>query len=310
MTTHAPPENLTRFAWLSLGVSLLVFALKVVAWWITGSVGLFSDAMESTVNIVAAVVAIIALRASARPADERHHFGHGKAEYMSALLEGVMILVAAGLIIYSAVQRLKDLQPLEDLGIGLGISMVASVINAAVAFVLIRAGRRHRALVLEADGKHLLTDVWTSVGVLVGIALVGLTGWIVLDPLIAILVAVNIVVTGMKLVWESTEGLMDHALPEADHQVIREVLRTYAGDDVRFHEVRTRQAGRERFISMHVLVPGAWTVQRGHDLVESIEQDLRQALGDTRIDSHMEPIEDPRAYGDGPPGGLSTEDCC
>lgn len=286
---------------------MIVFALKLVAWGITGSVGLLSDAMESTVNIVAAVVALIALRTASKPPDARHHFGHGKAEYLSALFEGVMIVVAAALIVFTAVERLLNPVPLEQLGIGLVISTVASVINGVVAFVLIRAGRRHRSIVLEADGKHLLTDVWTSAGVLVGMGLVALTGWDVLDPVIAIGVAVNIVVAGVILIRDSTAGLMDSALPESDHDVIRQILAKYSGPEVTFHAVQTRRSGRQRFVSAHVLVPGTWTVQRGHDLVEAVENDLGEALSDTTVHTHLEPLEDPRSWADQPSGSLSTD---
>lgn len=304
---NSPPADLSRYGWLSLGVALIVFALKLVAWGITGSVGLLSDAMESTVNIVAAVVALIALRTASKPPDARHHFGHGKAEYLSALFEGVMIVVAAALIVFTAVERLLNPVPLEQLGIGLVISTVASVINGVVAFVLIRAGRRHRSIVLEADGKHLLTDVWTSAGVLVGMGLVALTGWDVLDPVIAIGVAVNIVVAGVILIRDSTAGLMDSALPESDHDVIRQILAKYSGPEVTFHAVQTRRSGRQRFVSAHVLVPGTWTVQRGHDLVEAVENDLGEALSDTTVHTHLEPLEDPRSWADQPSGSLSTD---
>ncbi len=291
-------QNLTRYAWLSIATGVVVFALKLVAWAITGSVGLLSDAMESTVNIVAAVVALVALTIASRPPDPTHHFGHGKAEFFSALVEGLMIFVAATLIVIVAVERILNPRPLEDLGAGLAISVVASILNWAVAVVLIRAGRTHRSITLEADGKHLMTDVWTSVGVVAGIAAVWLTGWDVLDPLIALVVGLNIVVTGARLIWRSTSGLMDRALPEDDHETIAAVLRRYEGDDVTFHALQTRESGQHRFVSMHVLVPGAWTVQRGHDLVESLEADLREALPGAEVHTHVEPLEDPRSWED------------
>lgn len=292
---------------MSLGVSLGVFALKLVAFVITGSVGLLSDALESTVNIVAALVAIVALRAASRPGDADHHYGHGKAEYLSALVEGLMILVAALLIIWTAVERLINPQPLEQLGVGLAISIIASVINGAAALVLVRAGRRNRSIVLEADGKHLLTDVWTSAGVVLAVGLVGLTGWDVLDPLIAIAVALNILVAGWFLIRDSTAGLMDSALPQEDNEIILSVLREHATAEISFHAVQTRASGRQRFVSMHVLVPGDWSVQQGHDILCALEDDLHQALDHLTVHTHLEPREDPRSWDDVPPGGLGAQ---
>jgi cation diffusion facilitator family transporter len=292
---------------MSLGVSLGVFTLKFAAYAITGSVGLLSDALESTVNIVAAVVAIVALRAASKPGDASHHYGHGKAEYLSALVEGLMILVAALLIIWTAVERLINPQPLEQLGIGLVISVVASICNGAMAWVLVRAGRRHRSIVLEADGKHLFTDVWTSAGVVLAVGLVGLTGWEVLDPVIAIAVALNIVVAGWFLIRDSTAGLMDSSLPDEDHDAILAVLRQHATSDISFHAVQTRASGRQRFVSMHVLVPGDWSVQRGHDVLCSLEDDLHEALDNLTVHTHLEPRDDPRSWDDVPPGGLGAQ---
>lgn len=291
-------RDLSGFAWLSLGAALVVFGIKIVAWRMTDSVGLLSDALESTVNILAAVVALLALRAVRRPPDQEHHFGRGKAEYFSALIEGSMILVAAALIIVTAVQRLLRPVQLEDLGPGLAVSVLSSLINVAVALILIRAGRRHRSLVLTADGKHILTDVWTSVGVLVGVGLVALTGWIRLDPIVAILVALNIIWTGLGLVRESTAGLMDRALPERDHDEIVEILNRYSTDDVKFHALQTRGAGQYRFASVHVLVPGVWTIQQGHDLVEQLELEMAGQMPGMVLSTHLEPIEDPRSWDD------------
>lgn len=231
---------LSRFAWLSIGAGIVVFGLKMGAFLLTGSVGLLSDALESTVNIVAAVVALFALKA-ARPGDETHHFGHGKAEYLSALVEGGMILLAEGLIMFTATVRLLNPQPLEDVGIGLAIAVLASVINGLVALTLIRAGRAHRSIVLTADGKHLLTDVWTSVGVVVGVFLVALTGFERLDPIIAMIVALNIVVTGVKLIGSSTLGLMDGTLPTEENDLIVDILRALQTEGVTFHALQTRE---------------------------------------------------------------------
>ncbi|MBK8460941.1 MAG: cation diffusion facilitator family transporter [Micropruina sp.] len=301
MTAARAPRDLTRFAWLSIAAAVATITLKTYAWLVTGSVGLLSDAAESVVNLVAAFVALIALRIAARPADDNHHFGHAKAEYFSAAIEGVMIFIAAAAILFTAVERFLHPMPLENVGIGLAVSVVASVINGGVAFVLLRAGRTHRSLTLTADGKHLMTDVWTSVGVVVGVILVSLTGWQQLDPLIAFGVGVNIIVTGWKLISESSAGLMDVALPEEDHEVIVGVLQKFSREDeVLFHGLRTRQAGHERFVRVDMLVPGAWSVRRGHDLIEDLEAALRAELPDLDMVVHLEPLEDPRAYADHP----------
>lgn len=291
--------SLTRFAWLSILAALTTMALKTLAWWVTGSVGLLSDAMESVVNLVAAVVALVALRVASQPADEHHAFGHGKAEYFSAGVEGALILVAAASIAWAAVERLLDPRGLESVGVGLGVSVVAATLNGVVAVVLLRAGRSHRSIALEADGRHLFTDVWTSAGVLVGVGLVSFTGWTVLDPLVALAVAANIVVAGVLLVRRSVEGLMDVGLGELDVATIDGALDRFRADGVVFHALRTRQAGQQRFVSLHVLVPGAWTVQRGHDLLEQIEASVRGALPGVVIDTHLEPVEDPVSWRDG-----------
>lgn len=298
-----PVKDLSKYAWLSIATGVVVFVLKLGAYLLTDSVGLLSDALESTVNIVAAIVALVALKAASRPGDERHHFGHGKAEYFSALFEGLMILIAAGMIMFTAVARFLDPQPLSDVGIGLTISVLASVLNGTVAVVLMRAGAQHRSLVLTADGKHLMTDVWTSVGVVVAVLLVAVTGWLRLDPVIAMVVALNIVFTGLKLIGTSFLGLLDAALPRDENEQIAEILRGHQSEEVQFHALQTRESGRHRFVSMHVLVPGSWTVGQGHDLVEQIESQIREALPDTSVITHVEPIEDPRSWQDQPTGG-------
>lgn len=293
-------RDLTRYAWLAIAAAITTISLKGGAWLLTGSVGLLSDAAESIVNLVAAVVALIALRVAALPADDNHNFGHTKAEYFSAAVEGVMIFVAAVVILITSVLRFLSPQPLENVGIGLGISAVASVVNGAVAFVLIRAGRAHRSVTLTADGRHLVTDVWTSVGVIVGVLGVAATGWLRLDPIVAFAVGANIIVTGSKLLSVSVRGLMDHAMSEDDHTTINEILDGFTSDEVVFHALRTRESGHQRFLSVHVLVPGAWSVRQGHDLVSDVEDALNEAYSDLRIETHLEPIEDPRAYGDAP----------
>ncbi len=292
--------NLTKYAWLSIAAAIVTIALKAGAWLLTGSVGLLSDAAESVVNLVAAFVALLALRVAARPADEDHMFGHSKAEFFSAAIEGVMIFVAAVVILITAVQRFIHPQPLENVGVGLAISAVASVLNGVVGWVLIRAGRTHRSLTLIADGKHLMTDVVTSIGVVVGVLLVWLTGWDRLDSIVAFLVGVNIVVTGWKLVTESTAGLMDSTMAPEENAAIVEILRRRSSDEVLFHGLRTRHAGRHSFAIFDMLVPGAWSVEKAHDLLEEIEQEIKTALPGIDLRVHLEPREDPRAYNDHP----------
>jgi cation diffusion facilitator family transporter len=308
--TAAP--NLAKWAWLSIAAAIITIGLKSSAYLLTGSVGLLSDALESVVNLVAAILALIALTIAARPADDSHHFGHGKAEYFSAGAEGVMIFVAAALIIVSAVQRLMNPQPLEELGIGLAITLVATAINGVVGFLILRAGRRHRSITLVADGKHLLTDVWTSAGVIIGVGLVAVTGWLPLDSLVAIGVALNILWTGYGLISHSMRGLMDHALPAEQEAEVVEALRRIASEhpsgEVEFHAIQSREAGRERFVSMHVLVPGEWTVTQGHDLLEHVEESIRAVLPDAQVHTHLEPREDPRSYGDAASGKAVQRD--
>ncbi|QKT08668.1 cation transporter [Gordonia sp. X0973] len=289
-------NRLQMFAWLSIVTALATIALKVGAWWLTGSVGLLSDAAESVVNLVAAVVALFALRVAARPADDDHNFGHAKAEYFSAGVEGAMIFVAAVVIIYAAVERIIHPRDLESLGLGVGISVLASVLNGVVAVVLLRAGRRYRSITLTADGRHLMTDVVTTAGVVAGIILVGITHWYWLDPIIAIAVAINILFVGYRLIKESTSGLMDIAMPDEEVGSIGRVLDGFRSPEVEFHDVRTRVGGHLRFLQLHMLVPGEWSVQRGHDLVEDVEERLREAVDDLIITVHLEPIEDPRSY--------------
>jgi cation diffusion facilitator family transporter len=298
--SHA--HALTRWAWLSIAAAVVTIALKSAAYLLTGSVGLLSDALESVVNLVAAILALIALTAAAKPADERHHFGHGKAEYLSAGAEGVMIVVAAGLIVYTAIERLINPRPLEHLGIGLAVTVMATVINGVVGLVLLRQGRRHRSMALVADGKHLMTDVYTSVGVIVGVGLVAVTGWLPLDSIVALAVGANILWTGSILVRNAGRGLLDHALPEADNERVVAVLQDFVdrhpAGDLEFHGLQTREAGRDQFISVHVLVPGAWSVHRAHDLVEEVEAALRGVLPHAHVHTHLEPREDPRSHDD------------
>ncbi|MGK2319143.1 cation diffusion facilitator family transporter [Gordonia rhizosphera] len=289
-------HDLSRYAVLSIVTSIVVIAMKMAAWWVTGSVGLLSDAAESLVNLVAAIGAFIALRVAARPADHSHNFGHTKAEYFSAVFEGVMIVLAAVVIIATAVDRFIHPRELESVGIGLLISIVATTLNGAVGVLLLRTGKKHRSLTLEADGKHLLTDVWTTVGVVVGVFLVAVTGWLPLDPIIAIAVAVNILVVGAGLVRRSGSGLMDSALPAGERAGIDAVLNRYRRQGIDFHDIRTRESGRQQFLQMHMLVPGEWSVQRAHDVSEEVETELRGDFGHLAITIHVEPLDDPRAY--------------
>jgi cation diffusion facilitator family transporter len=296
-TTRKAPD-LRRYAWLSIAAAILTIALKSVAYLVTGSVGLLSDAAESVVNLVAAIVALVALTVAARPADAGHHYGHGKAEYFSAGLEGLMIFVAAGVILVSAVRRFIHPAALDSLGLGVAISTAATVINVAVGLLLIRVGRRERSVTLTADGKHLMTDVWTSAGVLAGVVLVGVTGWQRLDPVVATIVGINILVTGGRLVAQSVRALLDQSLGPVELAAVVAVLDRFRSAEVGFHGLQTRESGRQRFVSMHVLVPGAWTVKAGHDLLEQVEQAIREELPDTTVLTHLEPREDPRAYDD------------
>jgi cation diffusion facilitator family transporter len=292
------PVDLSKFAWLSIAAALLTIALKTLAWQITGSVGLLSDAAESVVNLVAAIVALVALKVAIRPADKNHHFGHSKAEYFSAATEGLMIFVAAAVILYTSVERFMNPRPLDNVGIGLAVSVVASVVNGGVAAVLLRAGARHRSITLTADGKHLMTDVWTSVGVVVGVLLVWVTGWERLDPVVAFAVGLNILVTGWRLIRSASAGLMDVSLPKGDNEIIRSVLGRFSSPEVSWHRLLTREAGNRRFMQFDLLVPGGWTVQRGHDLVEEITDALVAEFPDIDVLCHIEPVEDPRSYED------------
>jgi cation diffusion facilitator family transporter len=288
-----------RYAVLSIAAAVITIGLKLGAYLLTGSVGLFSDAAESVVNLVAAVAALWALLYAARPPDEEHAFGHNKAEYFSSGLESALILIAAAWIGVTAWDRLMDPQPLQNVGLGLAVTLVAAAINGGVALVILRAGRRLRSITLRADAQHLLTDVWTSIGVVLGVLTAQLTGWLVLDPLIALLVAANILWTGARLLRDTAQGLLDHALPPGDREAISKALSRYEKEGIRFHALRTRASGPRRFISMHVLVPGDWTVQKGHDLSEQIEKDLAEALqGNSTFFIHIEPSEDPASFAD------------
>lgn len=287
-----------RLLWLSVGAALATIVLKTLAWQLTGSVGLLSDALESVVNLVAVLVAILMLHWATLPPDEQHRFGHAKAEYFSAGAEGGLIVLAAISIGWAAVGRLIHPQSLDDLGMGVALSATASVVNLAVGVVLIRGGKRHRSITVEADGRHLLTDVWTSVGVIAGVLAVGATGWRWIDPVVALLVALNIVRTGTSLMRRAGAGLMDRALPADQQEALERVLEGYRRDGVSFHAIRTRQAARRSFVSLHVLVPGAWSVGEAHVLAERLEREIESALPGAAVTTHLEPVEDRASHVD------------
>ncbi|MCD9187988.1 MAG: cation diffusion facilitator family transporter [Pyrinomonadaceae bacterium] len=292
-------NNLTRYAWLSIAAAIATITLKSGAYLVTGSVGLLSDALESIINLVAAVIALWVLKIAAQPPDEGHTYGHGKVEYFSSGIEGAMIILAAVSICYAAIERLLHPQPLEQIGIGLLISIIATAINFIVARILLRAGKENHSIVLEADGHHLMSDVWTTIGVIFGIGLVYATGWWRLDPIMAILVAINILWSGGKLINRSVQGLLDAALPKDIHGKIVEILDSYVKEDeIDYHALRTRQAGTYKFINVHILVPGKWTVEQGHDLIEEIEGKLRSEIRNSVVFTHLEPIESPVSYED------------
>jgi len=290
--------NLTRYAWLSLAAAIATIALKTVAFLVTGSVGLLSDAIESIVNLVGAVMALSMLTVASRPADEDHSYGHSKAEYFSSGVEGTLILIAAISIGVAAARRLLAPQPLEQVGVGVAVSVMASAVNLAVAMVLARAGRRYDSITLEANAQHLLTDVWTSAGVIVGVVAVAATDWLPLDPIVALLVAANILWTGTRIVRRSILGLMDTALPVEELAAVRAALDSHLSDGIEYHALRTRQSGARRFVSFHVLVPGTWTVHRGHELLEDVEAQIRAAVPNVTVFTHLESLDDPTSWDD------------
>ncbi len=289
---------LTRFAWVSIAAAVFTIALKTIAYLLTGSVGLLSDALESIVNLVGALMALAMLTVAARPADGDHDYGHNKAEYFSSGVEGTLILIAAISIIWTAAPRLWNPQPLEQVGIGLAVSAGASVVNLLASYFILRAGKKYKSITLEANAHHLMTDVWTSVGVLGGVGVVALTGWQRLDPIVAFIVAANIIWSGLRIVRTSVLGLMDTALPEEERAAILTVLNSYTSQGIQYHALRTRQSGSRRFVSFHVLVPDAWTVLQGHHLLEQIESAIRQALPDITVFTHLEPLNDPASFDD------------
>ncbi len=292
------PPRLPRFAALSIATSVVVLALKLCAWRLTGAVGLLADALESIVNVVAALVTFYALKIAEKPADEDHELGHGKAEYFASGVEGALIGVAAVAILVSAVPKLYAPVPLETSKVGLAVSLLASALNFTVARVLLAAGKRHRSAALEADGKHLMTDVWTSAGVLVGLAFVFATGYTRIDPIIAILLGFHVLREGLKIVHRAGMGLLDSAMPREARDGLVKILEGFESEGMRWHALKTRDGGARTFVSVHVLVPGDWSVARGHDLVQRIEDAMRAAQAHLHVITHLEPLEDPRAHGD------------
>ena len=293
-------QNPIRFAWLSLVAAVITILLKVGAYILTDSVGLLSDALESTINVVAATIALITITVAHHPPDEEHAYGHHKAEYFSSGVEGTLIVVAALIIVISAVNRFFFFFPLQQLTIGAIVSGTAAIINFVVARTLLRASQQYHSVVLEADAHHLMSDVWTTTGVLIGLGAVTLTQWQWLDPVIALLVAIHIITIGSQLIKKAIAGLMDTALPLAERERIETILDQYKANGVTYHALRTRQSGPHRFVSVHIQVPGAWTVQQGHTLLEKIEQEIRQVLAPVSILTHLEPSEDPVSWLDIP----------
>lgn len=284
--------------WLSVAAAIITIVLKGASYYVTGSVGLLSDALESFVNLAAAIIAFFMIRIAELPPDDDHEYGHTKAEYFASIIEGLFIFIAAISIGFSAFERLLHPRAIDQALIGIIISSIASVINYAVAYTLLKAGKKYRSITLEADGHHLMTDVWTSIGVIVAIVIVSITHIQVIDPLIALAVACNIIFTGYRLMKRSANGLMDGAMSSEEVEKIKRILNKHCIDPITFHGLKTRESATRNFISVHILVPGKWTVQKGHDLLEVIEKDLRESLHNVVVFTHLEPSEDPSSHAD------------
>lgn len=291
-------KSIASIMWISIVASVLTIGLKWFAFSITGSVGFMSDALESGINLLAAIVAFYSLTVAARPADIEHPFGHEKAEYFSSLAEGVLIIIAAFGIAYAAINRMYHPQPLESLGFGMLLSVGATLVNLITARILLYYSKKYNSITIEADARHLMTDVWTTVGIILGIFLVKLTGWQLLDPIMAILVALSIVYTGIKLVFRSMDGLMDSRVSEKDMILIREVLNAYKSDEIDYHALYTRRASAKQFITFHLLFPGEYTVHQAHEVTKKVEADLKLKLPLADIFIHVEPLNDPDAFDD------------
>lgn len=286
------PKTTSFYAFLSIGAAVSTIVLKFGAYKITGSIGLLSDALESFVNLAAALATLGAVTFASKPADAKYSFGYSKAEYLSSALEGLMILVTAIGICAVAADRIIHPQSIEQAGWGIVISAIAALINGRVAIALIRAGKRLRSIALKSDGRHLLTDVWTSGGIILGLIAANLTGWQILDPIVAILVAVNILKEGWHILQETTAGLLDAALPKKEQMIITKVLRRYQNTGVHFQRLKTRLAGSQRFVSVNILVPGSWSVEQGHYFCDVIEIAIANALPGTHTTTHLEPLRD------------------
>ena len=300
-------RSLTKYAWLSVGAAVLTFSIKLVAAYLSGSVGLLSDAMEAVVNLVAASIALVILKIVEQPPDEGHPYGHDKAEYFSSGIESTLIIIASLTILYTGIRGLLDPKPLEQVGLGLALAVGASAINLLVGQIMIRAGTKNDSITLEANGRHLMTDVWTSVGVVVGVSLAVVTGLRWLDPLIAIAVGLHIGWEGLKIFRRSVGGLMDSPISEEERRAVEAVLNQSGADGVEWHALRTRQSGARRFIEVHVLVPGAWTVQESHDLAENLEVGIREKIHYSTVMVHVEPLEDERSWQDQSLDGRDVE---
>lgn len=308
------PAGLRTLVLLSVAAAVLTIGLKAVAYRLTGSVGLLSDALESGINLFAALTAYLSLHYAHRPADANHTYGHEKIEFFSSGLEGLLIVLAGGGTAWVAVDRFFHPAELSALGLGAALSLAASAVNLAVGLLLVRVGRRHRSIVLEADGRHLLTDVWTSAAIVFGIAVVWMSGVQELDPVIAVLVGLNITVTGLRLIRRSFDGLMDHALTAVEQDVLRQTIRAQAPPGTDFHALRTRQAGARKFADFHLLVPGTSSVRDAHDLGMRVEEALHAAVPGVEVTIHIEPIEDRASWEDNtlrgiePPGAAPPPD--
>lgn len=298
MSVGTDDRGAVRYAGISIGAAIATIVLKGAAYLATGSIGLLSDAAESIVNLFGAVMAFCMISLAARPPDDEHSYGHDKAEFFSSGVEGALIVVAAVGIVVTAIRRFFNPVPLERVGIGIAVSTVATVVNFVVARLLLRASRRYDSLALEADGRHLMTDVWTSGGVIVAIAVAAFTGWHVLDPIIALFVAANIVREGVKILRRTVSGLMDSALPEEDIAGIEGVLEEFRRQGIEFHALRTRRSGTRRFVNIHVLVPGEWTVHEGHQLLERFEARIRECISNAVVFTHLESLDDEASWHD------------
>ncbi|PIY94737.1 MAG: cation-efflux pump [Candidatus Levybacteria bacterium CG_4_10_14_0_8_um_filter_35_23] len=284
-------KSLSYFVWVSIAAAIITISLKTAAFFLTGSVGLLSDALESVINLVAAVVALFAIKISQKPPDEDHTYGHFKAEYFSSIIEGILIFLAAITIGYTAILRLIHPQPIEQAFFGILISFLAAGINLVVGLKLLKAGKKHNSIVLEADAHHLFTDVWTSGGVILGVIVVAITQINILDPIVALFVAANIIYTGYVLIKRSSLGFMDTAIDKKDVANIKQILKKYSNKDVKFHSLRTRQAATKKFMSVHILVPEKWSMQKSHQLVKDMEKDIEQSVFNITVLTRLETIE-------------------